>query len=145
MVTLSIIVIVLIVRAMVRKSRKVVVSASPSAAVRKTDRDSAKEIKSAEIERKKQFEIEQAEFDASFFERRLDALFAEYWEIKDQIAEAEENVKGYEQARHYERASKERKEIAKLQKKLSSLDSTIHNTEKKLRAAQYKAGKQVLC
>ena len=144
MVTLSIIVIVIIVRAMIRKPRKVAVSASPSAAVRKTDRDSAKELKSAEIERKKQFEIEQAEFDAEFFERRIDALIAEYGEIEAQIAEAEQDVKDNEQARHYERANKARKEIARLQKKLSSLDSSIHVVEKRHRAAQYKAGQKVL-
>lgn len=144
MVTLSIIVIVLIVRAMVRKNRKTTVFTSPSATVRKTDRDSVKEIKSAEIERKKQFEIEQAEFDAEFFERRIDALIAEYGEIEAQIAEAEQDVKDNEQARHYERANKARKEIARLQKKLSSLDSSIHVVEKRHRAAQYKAGQKVL-
>lgn len=144
MVTLSIIVIVLIVRAMVRKNRKIAVSVSPSAAVHKADRNSVKEIKSAEIERKKQFEIEQAEFDAEFFERRIDALIAEYGEIEAQIAEAEQDVKDHEQARHYERANKARKEIARLQKKLSSLDSSIHVVEKRHRAAQYKAGQKVL-
>ena len=144
MVTLSIIVIVLIVRAMVRKNRKIAVSVSSSAAVHKADRNNVKEIKSAEIERKKQFEIEQAEFDAEFFERRIDALIAEYGEIEAQIAEAEQDVKDNEQARHYERANKARKEIARLQKKLSSLDSSIHVVEKRHRAAQYKAGRKVL-
>lgn len=104
----------------------------------------AKAQREAEAARKKQFDKEQAEFDVDFLERRLDSLNVEYWDVKDRIAAFEDSIRFLEMQRNYSKADKERKELARLEKKLRSLDADLHATEKRLRTAQYKAGRKIL-
>ena len=74
----------------------------------------------------------------------MDSLNVEYWDVKDRIAAFEDSIRFLEMQRNYSKADKERKELARLEKKLRSLDADLHATEKRLRTAQYKAGRKIL-
>lgn len=108
-------------------------------------RDNLSDVLKKEVEResKEEFSKAQAEFDLEFLQRHLDEKYKEYWSIEEDINLLQEKIEQDKQANKYEAAAKRYREIERLKKKLSTADTSLHAIEKKIRAAQYKAGREI--
>ena len=98
-----------------------------------------------EKERKAEFDRQQAAFDVDFLIGQIDILYGEYHEITSDLDILSGKIDIAEDMHEVDKLKRYYKDREKLNKSLLSVSAKIHNTEKKLRSAQFKAGMQVTC
>lgn len=103
------------------------------------------EVMGSEKERKWLFDRQQALLDADFLVGQLDILYQEYHGIIDDLDIVAGRIKIKEAMREVDKLKREYKERDQLNKRLLTVSGRIHNTEKKLRTAQFKAGLEITC
>ena len=98
-----------------------------------------------EKERKAEFDRQQAAFDVEFLIEQIDILYGEYHEITADLDILSGKIDIAEDMHEVDKLKRYYKEREKLNKALMSVSAKIHNTEKKLRSAQFKAGLEITC
>ncbi len=96
-----------------------------------------------EKDRKADFDQKQAAVDVEFLTGQLDILNEEYWSIKEDLDILEGKISIAQDMNEVDKLKRHYKERDKLNKNLFTVNNKIHNTEKKLRVAQFKAGQRI--
>lgn len=102
-------------------------------------------LNQTEKERKKAFDRQQALLDVEYYIGQVDSLYSEYHTINEDLQNLSMEIAVSQAMREVDKTKRHYKDRAKLEKKLRSLDASIHTAEKRLRSAQFKAGIEITC
>lgn len=107
--------------------------------------DSEIEYIPTEKERKEEFMRYQAECEVHHLIRTLDNLIEDYHSTKEDIKILKDKISITKDPREAKKLSSLLRDLEKSKKHLGVVDEKIYATEKKLRAAQFKAGMEITC
>ena len=96
-------------------------------------------------EKRAEFEVNQAVLDVEFYISRLDDLYTEYHSIQEDLDILGGKIDIAEDMHGVDKLKRLYKQRDKIKKNMQTVLERIHNTEKKLRSAQYKAGIEITC
>lgn len=99
----------------------------------------------SEKEQKAEFNRQQAQLDVDFLIGQLDSMYDEYHDIEEDMKVLAAQIRIGEAMHEVDKLKRHYKEQTRLNKQLRTVANQIHNTEKKLHTAQFKAGLQVCC